>query len=85
MSAQEHGRGVRRQIHQEAAQQIESTGGDEGGHRAGGEHPEGDPAPEHHHAARGLREQGRGHPHPGAVSGSLSSSSSSSSSSSVCS
>lgn len=54
MSAQENRRGVRRQIHQEAAQQVGSAWRGEGRHRARGEHPEGDPAPERHHPARSV-------------------------------
>lgn len=69
MPTQRHRRGVCRQVHQEEAQQVESPRRDQGGHRARGEHPEGDPPPQHHHPARGLWEQGGGHPHPGAVSG----------------
>jgi len=68
MPAQGHRRGLRRQIHQEAAQQVEPARRDARRHRARGEHPEGDPAPQRHHAARGVREQGGRHPHPGAVS-----------------
>ena len=38
------------------------------GHRAGGQHPQGHPAPQRHHPAQRVREQGRGHTHPRAVS-----------------
>lgn len=51
MSAQENVRGVRCQIHQKAAQQVEPTRRGEGRHRARGEHPEGDPASKYHHPA----------------------------------
>uniref|UniRef100_A0ABI8APY5 Protein kinase domain-containing protein n=1 Tax=Felis catus TaxID=9685 RepID=A0ABI8APY5_FELCA len=66
MPAEGHREGVRGQVHQEASPVVQPAGGQPGGDRAGGEHPAGDPAPQHHHAARHLREQdGRG-AHPGA-------------------
>lgn len=59
--------GVRRQVHQEAAEPGQLSRGEAGGDRARGGHPAADPAPQHRHAARRLREpHGRG-AHPGAV------------------
>lgn len=66
MPAEGHGEGVRGQVHQEAPPVVQPAGGQPGGDRAGGEHPAGDPAPQHHHAARHLREQDRCGAHPGA-------------------
>lgn len=68
MPKKEHRCGICRQIHQETTQQVESTRGDKGWYRARGEHPEGDPAPKHHHSAWSLWKQGRSHPDPGTVS-----------------
>uniref|UniRef100_A0A8B9US52 Uncharacterized protein n=1 Tax=Anas zonorhyncha TaxID=75864 RepID=A0A8B9US52_9AVES len=61
VSGEENGPGVRGQVHQEAAALVQPARREPGGDREGGGHPAGDPAPQHHHAARHLREQnGRG-------------------------
>ena len=43
--------GVCSQVHQEAPPVVQSPGSEPRGDRAGGEHPAGDPAPQHHHTA----------------------------------
>ena len=68
MPWEKHRSTVCRQIHQEKEDQIQPAGREPWGHRAGGQHPKGDPAPQRHHPARGLREQDGRHPDPGTVS-----------------
>lgn len=68
MQREKHGAGVRRQVHQEAAEHGQLARGAAGGDRAGGGHPAADSAPQHRHAARRLREPHRCGAHPAAVS-----------------
>lgn len=68
MQREKHGPGVRCQVHQEAAEYGQLSRGEAGGDRAGGEHPAADPAPQHRHAARRLREPHGCGADPGAVS-----------------
>ncbi|XP_068584892.1 death-associated protein kinase 2a isoform X2 [Cebidichthys violaceus] len=66
MQREKHGSGVCRQVHQEAAEHGELSRRAAGGDRAGGGHPAADPARQHRHAARRLREPHRRGAHPGA-------------------
>ena len=68
MPWEKHRSTVCRQIHQEKEDQIQPAGREPWGYREGGQHPEGDPAPQRHHPARGLWEQDGRHPDPGTVS-----------------
>lgn len=66
VQGEELGRRVRGQVHQEAAAVVQPARGEPRGDRARGQHPTGDPAQQHHHAARHLREQDGRDPDPGA-------------------
>lgn len=68
MQREKLGFGIRRQVHQEAAEHGELPRRAAGGDRAGGGHPAADAARQHRHAARRLREPHRRGAHPGAVS-----------------
>lgn len=68
MQREKHRSGIRRQVHQEASEHGQLSRGEAGGDRAGGGHPATDPAPQHRHSARCLREPDRRGAHPGAVS-----------------
>lgn len=65
---EEHGREVRRKVHQEAAELGQLAGSEAGGDPARGGHPAAGPAPQHRDAARRLRKPHRRGSHPGAVS-----------------
>lgn len=52
MSKEKHRPRVRRQVHQEAAQQVQSPWGYQGGHRERGRHPKADPTSQRHHSTQ---------------------------------
>lgn len=65
---EEHWPRVCRQVHQKAPKLDQLSWGPARGDRAGGGDPAADPAPQHCHATRRLREPHRCGAHPGAVS-----------------